>query len=165
MLACCWKNSASSYGTPSISLITRDGTGKASAVTMSAGCGPASIASMCSSVIFWIAGRRPSTRLNVNGFDSIRRNRVCSSASDVKTERGRLCTVASMPSFQCGKPGRRSSTLTRESENSARASSYPVISHGVLPSQIRTLLRPLRAPSSSTSGGGANGHAGERSIG
>ena len=52
------------------------------------------IASMESSVICWIAGRRPSTRLKVNGFDSIRRNRVCSSASDVNTDRGRLCTVA-----------------------------------------------------------------------
>ena len=61
---------------------------------------------MQSSVICWIAGRRPSTRLKVNGFDSIRRNRVCSSASEVKTDRGRLCTVDSMPSFQCGKPGR-----------------------------------------------------------
>ena len=85
---------------------------------MSPGFGPASIASMASSVICWIVGRRPSTRLKVNGFDSIRRNRVCSSPSAVKTDRGRLCTVDSMPSFQCGKPGRRSSTLTRESENS-----------------------------------------------
>ena len=71
---------------------------------------------MWSSVICWIAGRRPSTRLKVNGFDSIRRNRVCSSASAVNTDRGRLCTVDNMPSFQCGKPGSRSSTLTRESE-------------------------------------------------
>ena len=120
---------------------------------------------MCSSVIFWIAGRRPSTRLNVNGLDSIRRNLVCSSASEVNTDRGRLCTLASIPSFQCGKPGRRSSTLTRGSANSARASSYPVISHGVLSSQMRTLLRPDCAASSSTSGGGANGQAVERSIG
>ena len=61
---------------------------------------------MHSSVTFWIAGRRPSTRLKVNGLDSIRRNRVCSSASEVNTERGRLSTVESMCSFQCGKPGR-----------------------------------------------------------
>ncbi len=57
---------------------------------------------MCSSVIFCTAGRSASTRLNVNGFESIRRKRVCSSASEVKTDRGRVCTVASMPAFQCG---------------------------------------------------------------
>lgn len=57
---------------------------------------------MWSSVIFCTAGRSASTRLKVNGLDSIRRNLVCSSASEVNTERGRLCTVASMPSFQCG---------------------------------------------------------------
>ena len=45
---------------------------------------------MHSSVTSWMAGRRPSTRLKVNGFDSIRRNRVCSSASEVNTDRGRL---------------------------------------------------------------------------
>ena len=67
--------------------------------------------------------RKASTRLNVNGFESIRRNRVCSSASEVNTERGRLSTVDSMCSFQCGKPSIRSSTLTRESANSARATS------------------------------------------
>ena len=75
---------------------------------------------MHSSVTFWMADRRPSTRLNVNGLDSIRRNRVCSSASEVNTERGRLSTVDSMCSFQCGKPVLRSSTLTRESANSSR---------------------------------------------
>lgn len=58
--------------------------------------------SMWSSVIFWTAGRNRSTRLKVNGLDSMRRNLVCSSASAVNTERGRLSTVASMPSFQCG---------------------------------------------------------------
>ena len=78
---------------------------------------------MHSSVIFWIAGRSPSTRRNVNGLDSIRRKRVCSSASEVNTERGRLSTVESMCSFQCGKPVRRSSTLTRWSANSVLASS------------------------------------------
>src|SRR5271156_6650162 len=157
--------SASSYGTPSSWLITRDGTGSASAVTMSPGCGPASIASMCSSVTCWITGRRPSTRLKVNGFDNIRRNRVCSSASEVKTDLGRLCTVDNMPSFQCGKPGRRSSTLTRESENSVRTSSYPVMSHGVLPSQILTLDSGRAAPSSIASGGGANGQPAALPIG
>ena len=78
---------------------------------------------MHSSVTSWMAGRSASTRLNVNGLDSIRRNRVCSSASEVNTDRGRLFTVESMCSFQCGKPSRRSSTLTRESANSARATS------------------------------------------
>ncbi len=78
---------------------------------------------MHSSVTFWIAGRRPSTRLKVNGRDSIRRNRVCSSASEVNTDRGRLFTVDSMCSFQCGKPGFRSSTLTRESANNSRPTS------------------------------------------
>ena len=78
---------------------------------------------MHSSVTSWIAERRPSTRLKVNGLDSIRRNRVCSSASEVNTDRGRLCTVESMCSFQCGKPSRRSSTLTRESANNSRATS------------------------------------------
>src|SRR6185312_14070293 len=110
-------------------------------------------------------GRSPSTRLYVNGFDSIRRNRVCSSPSEVNTDRGRLCTVASIPSFQCGNPSLRSSTLTRESENNARASSYPVMSHGVLPSQIRTCDTGLVVPSCKTSGGGANGQPGARLIG
>src|ERR1700730_15905290 len=145
--------------------MTSDGTGSASAVTMSPGRGPASIASMCSSVICWIAGRRPSTRLKVKGFDSIRRNRVCSSASEVKTDLGRLCTVDNMPSFQCGKPGRRSSTLTRESENNVPASAYPVMSQGVLPPQILTLDSGRAAPSSITSGGGANGQPAARPNG
>ncbi len=118
---------------------------------------------MHSSVIFWMAGRRPSTRRKVNGLDSIRRNRVCSSASEVNTERGRLSTVESMCSFQCGKPSMRSSTLIRESEKSARASSWPVISHGVLPFQIFTRNRPLGLPS--MGGGGANGQRASRSIG
>jgi hypothetical protein len=48
------------------SLMTSDGTGSASPVTISPGFGPASMASMESSVICWIAGRRPSTRLKVN---------------------------------------------------------------------------------------------------
>ena len=79
---------------------------------------------MCSSVTCWIAGRSPSTRLKVNGCDSIRRNRVCSSASEVNTDRGRLFTVDRMCSFQCGNPDFRSSTLTRESANNSRATSY-----------------------------------------
>src|ERR1700757_4931928 len=157
--------SASSYGTPSSWLITSDGTGRASAVTRSAGRGPASIASMWSSVIRWIVGRKPSTRLNVKGFDSIRRNRVCSSPSEVKTDRGRLCTVDNMPAFQCGNPDARSSTLTRESENSSRTCSYPVMSHGVLPSQIRTLDRGLAAARAMTSGGGAKGQPACLAIG
>ena len=78
---------------------------------------------MWSSVTFCTAGRSASTRLNVNGLDNIRRNRVCSSASEVNTERGRLWTVAAIPSFQCGYPGRRSSTLARASANSARIAS------------------------------------------
>ncbi len=40
-----------------------------------------------------------------------------------------------------------------------------MISHGVLPSQIRTRLSGAAAASSITSGGGANGHREERSIG
>ena len=112
-----------------------------------------------------MAVRRASTRLNVNGFDSIRRNRVCSSASEVNTDRGRLFTVDSMCSFQCGKPSRRSSTLTRESENSARATSCPVISHGVVPFQIRTRDSGLASPISSIGSGGANGQRAARSIG
>lgn len=82
--------------------MTSDGTGRANVLTMSPGLGPASNASMWSSVICCTAGRSASTRLKVNGFDNIRRNRVCSSASEVNTERGRLYTVASIPSFQCG---------------------------------------------------------------
>ena len=78
---------------------------------------------MDSSVTCWMVERKPSTRLKVNGFESIRRKRVCSSASEVKTDRGRLLTVESMCSFQCGKPSIRSSTLTRESAKSARATS------------------------------------------
>ena len=101
------------------------------------------------SVTSWMAVRRPSTRLKVNGLDNIRRKRVCSSASEVKTDRGRLFTVDSMCSFQCGKPSRRSSTLTRESENSSRATSWPVISQGVLPFQIRTRDSGLASPISS----------------
>ena len=83
----------------------------------------------------------------------------------MNTERGRLSTVASMCSFQCGNPDLRSSTLTRGSANSARASSYPVISHGVLPSQIRTRLSGAVAANSITCSGGANGHRPVRSIG
>ena len=120
---------------------------------------------MHSSVTSWIAGRSPSTRLNVNGLDSIRRNRVCSSASEVNTDRGRLLTVESMCSFQCGKPSSRSSTLTRESANSSRATSCPVISHGVVPFQIRTRDSGLASPISSICGGGANGQRASRSIG
>ncbi len=118
---------------------------------------------MHSSVIFWIAVRNPSTRRNVNGLDNILRNRVCSSASEVNTDRGRLSTVASMCSFQCGKPAIRSSTLIRESANRVRASSWPVINQGVSPFQIFTRNRPLGWPS--ICGGGANGHAAARSIG
>ncbi len=40
-----------------------------------------------------------------------------------------------------------------------------MISHGVLPSQMRTRLSGAAAASSITSGGGANGHRDERSIG
>src|SRR6201995_4562205 len=132
---------------------------------MSAGFGPARIASMHSSVTCWIAGRRLSTRLKVNGLDSIRRNRVCSSASEVNTERGRLSTVESMCSFQWGKPSIRSSTLTRASANNSRATSWPGISQGVLPSQIRTRDSGFAGPRSSTCGGGANGQRASRSIG
>jgi hypothetical protein len=120
---------------------------------------------MWSSVIFCTAGRSASTRLNVNGRDSMRRKRVCSSASEVNTERGRLSTVAAIPSFQCGYPGNRSSTLARASVNSTRIASYPVISHGVLPSQIRTRLSWRSAPSAIDVGGGANGQPGARVIG
>ena len=101
----------------------------------------------------------------MKGFDNIRRNRVCSSASEVNTERGRLLTVDSMCSFQCGKPSLRSSTLTRGSANSARATSCPVISHGVVPFQIRTRESGLASPISSICGGGANGQRASRSIG
>src|ERR1700753_2278452 len=110
-------------------------------------------------------GRSPSTRLKGNGFVNIRRYRVCSSPSEVNTDRGRLCTVDNMPAFQCGNPGTRSSTLTRESENSSRHCSYPVMSHGVLPSQIRTLDNGLLSARAITSGGGANGHLGSLAIG
>src|ERR1700739_2477035 len=112
-----------------------------------------------------MVGRKPSTRLNVKGFDNIRLNRVCSSPSAVKTDRGRLCTVDNMPAFQCGNPGTRSSTLTRESENSSLHCSYPVMSHGVLPSQIRTLDSVLLAASAMTSGGGAKGQPACLAIG
>ena len=60
---------------------------------------------MCSSVICWMVGRRASTRLKVNGLDSIRRNRVCSSPSEVNTDRGPLVHRGQHVSFQCGKPG------------------------------------------------------------
>ena len=70
-----------------------------------------------------------------------------------------------MSSFQCGNPGFRSSTLTRGSANNSRATSYLVISHGVLPSQIRTRESGFVAASSITAGGGANGQADERAIG
>ena len=49
--ACAWKKSASSYGTPSSWLMTSDGMGSATVLTMSPGFGPASRASMWSSVI------------------------------------------------------------------------------------------------------------------
>ena len=120
---------------------------------------------MHSSVTSWMAERNASTRRKVNGLDSIRRNRVCSSASEVNTDRGRLFTVESMCSFQCGKPSRRSSTLTRGSANSILATSWPVISHGVLPFQIRTRESGLASPISSICGGGANGQRPTRSIG
>ena len=120
---------------------------------------------MHSSVTSWITDRRPSTRRKVNGLDSIRRKRVCSSASEVNTDLGRLSTVANMCSFQCGKPSRRSSTLTRESANNARATSCPVTSHGVVPFQIRTRDSGVLSFMSSICCGGANGHCASRSIG
>jgi len=55
--------------------------------------------------------------------------------------------------------------LTRASENSVRAASYPVISHGVLPSQILTRDRGRASASFITSGGGANGQPASRPIG
>ena len=53
--------------------MTSEGTGNASVLTMSPGLGPANSASMRSSAIFCTAGRSPSTRLKVKGFDNIRR--------------------------------------------------------------------------------------------
>ena len=114
---------------------------------MSAGCGPASIASMRSSVISWMAGRRPSTRLKVNGLDSIRRNRVCSSASEVNTDRGRLFTVDEhvlVPVRKAVAPVVDADA--RVGEQLPRHRSWPVISHGVLPSQIRTRESGLASP-------------------
>jgi hypothetical protein len=83
----------------------------------------------------------------------------------VNTDRGRLFTVESMCSFQCGKPSRRSSTLTRGSANSVLATSWPVISQGVVPFQIRTRESGFASPISSICCGGANGQRADRSIG
>ncbi len=48
---CSWKEPRSEYGTPSSSQITTAGTGRANAVTRSAGGPASSIASRCSAVI------------------------------------------------------------------------------------------------------------------
>ena len=71
----------SSYGTPSSSQITIDGTGRAKSATSSAG-GPAfSIASRCSVTISSTRGTRRFIRLTVNSPVSIRRSRVWSGGS------------------------------------------------------------------------------------
>ncbi|WP_406675086.1 hypothetical protein WBK31_15345 [Nonomuraea sp. N2-4H] len=76
-----WKKSWSSYGTPSSSQITSDGTGSATASTRSAGRGPASMASRCSSTICWMRGRRAAMRRSVNSPTTARRTGPCSGGS------------------------------------------------------------------------------------
>lgn len=89
-----WKNSRSSYGTPSSSQITSDGSGSANAGTRSTGFGPARRSSIRPSTIRWIAGRSASIFLTRKSPVSSLRWAACSAPSMLMNDLTRLRRAA-----------------------------------------------------------------------
>jgi hypothetical protein len=163
-----WKNSWSSYGTPSSSEITSDGIGSENAWTRSTGLGPASSRSMKPSTFSCTAGRMASTRLMVNAPLTIRRSLACSGSSMPTKLRSAVWWLSPSPPWSgtgLGKFGAAKSTLSRLSESSSFCSAWLVTSQGVLPSQVRTRNTGPNAVSARVSGEGSNGQPAARGSG
>ena len=155
----CWKNSWSSYGTPSSRDITSDGTGSANARTRSAG-GPASIiSSRKPSTNSWICGRMACARRKVKSLVIIRRSRLCSGSSI----RAKICGTLSSALFACIDSG-IVFALRRGSVKAALMSSYRLITQFGLP-RHNANCRPSDDRHSSNSGGGCKGQRRSRGTG
>ncbi|MGW0470680.1 hypothetical protein [Streptomyces coeruleorubidus] len=79
--------------------------------------------------------------------------------------RGETGAIAARWAFTYGKPGSRSSSLTRGSGSRARWSACRVTNQGVLPFQIRTRVIGFSDRSSCAAGAGASGHSAARGSG
>lgn len=156
-----WKKSWLSYGTPSSSQITSEGTGSANASTRSVGFGPASIASIRSSTMRCATGRIVSIRLTEKAPVTIRRSRACSGSSmRMKLSADAVASACASDGDSLGMPGVVGTTLTLGSLSTARCSAYPVTSHGVLPSHSRTRTTGPSSRRAAMAGAGSKGQPG-----
>ena len=106
----------SDSGTPSISQITRDGSGCARAANTSIVFAP-SIRSSNPSAMTWMCGRRASTLRTVNAFVTNDRKRVWSGGSKLCMRRETYANAAPSPVVRDRLPGRR---LRRDSDSKRR---------------------------------------------
>ena len=153
--------------------MTSDGTGSDRAGTRSAGGPPSRIASIRSSTICWMRGRRPCTRRAVNSPMTARRAAVWSGGSMPISDAPRLRTRRSagvsggrgVPAGGAGRfcgignDGSERSAVNPGADSAARASSSRVTSQVSDPPGSSAVARPGAPRRRSYSGGTRKGHA------
>lgn len=152
-------------GTPSSSLMTREGIGSAKSSTRSVGGPAASMSSSSPSMICWSLGTIAATRLTEKCAVNMRRTWLCSGSSLTMKGSSADSRLTLMPALCEGCPGRVESALKRGSERMARWSAYRVTSQAICPFQIRTGVTGSASRSAAYCGGGSKGQPVARAKG